>query len=310
MLRVALPRSLAALAVAGATAACAAPEPGGDGAEPSAVVPANASAASGDLGDPTADADSVPVTDTLVRVCGTEVGVYQRSGPGTTYAVLRTVPEGNTVRVLRQVGDWIENDWSGRPGWSSARYLCPVTPGSTEPGDDIEPSLVAEVTPRGALAIARAAVGAAYWWGGAAFTDAGGASACYGACPSCAHEGQVGADCSGFLAKVWQLPAALPMGENKHPYRTAHFAAPSAWWRELPRSEVRAGDAMVTFDGERGHVFLYEGADPWGLMWTYEARSCGTGVVHNLRSAGPDYRALRRTGFESVAFAAQLGSSS
>jgi hypothetical protein len=42
---------------------------------------------------------------------------------------------------------------------------------------------------------------------------------------------------------------------------------------------------------------LFEsGADPWGSIWTYEARGCSTGVVHNLRVAPAQYIAIRREG--------------
>src|SRR5262249_39357532 len=48
-----------------------------------------------------------------------------------------------------------------------------------------------------------------YWWGhGRWRTDGKYQGSCSGSCPSCTHYGSYGADCSGFVAKTWQVPSA------------------------------------------------------------------------------------------------------
>jgi hypothetical protein len=59
---------------------------------------------------------------------------------------------------------------------------------------------------------------------------------------------------------------------------------------------VLRGDALVYRSGSGGHIFIYESGDGWGSMWTYEARGCSYGIVHNLRTAGSTYKAIRRSG--------------
>ncbi len=72
---------------------------------------------------------TVPLTTgTQATVCHA-TALNQRSGPGTSYAVLRVIPGGTQVTVLATSSDgkWIQDDWNGNDGWSSAAYLCPVT---------------------------------------------------------------------------------------------------------------------------------------------------------------------------------------
>ncbi len=59
---------------------------------------------------------------------------------------------------------------------------------------------------------------------------------------------------------------------------------------------TKRADAMVYRSGSGGHVLIYEKGDVWGSAWTYEARGCSYGVVHNLRSVSSSYRARRRSG--------------
>ncbi|MGI6200170.1 MAG: SH3 domain-containing protein [Christensenellales bacterium] len=46
-----------------------------------------------------------------------------RSGPGTGYATLRTLPRGTTVTVLGKSGDWVQISYGGSTGYVSAEYL-------------------------------------------------------------------------------------------------------------------------------------------------------------------------------------------
>ena len=60
--------------------------------------------------------------------------------------------------------------------------------------------------------LARLGVGYSYWWGhGAWRSDGTQHGTCTGSCPACSHTGGYGADCSGFVAKCWQIPTASPL---------------------------------------------------------------------------------------------------
>ena len=47
-----------------------------------------------------------------------------RSGPGTRYAVIDTMPAGAHVAVLGCGGAWCRVGWRGAQGFASARYLA------------------------------------------------------------------------------------------------------------------------------------------------------------------------------------------
>jgi len=46
-----------------------------------------------------------------------------RSGPGTGYGVIDTMPAGATVNVRGCRGSWCRVGWGGVTGWASASYL-------------------------------------------------------------------------------------------------------------------------------------------------------------------------------------------
>jgi uncharacterized protein YraI len=50
-------------------------------------------------------------------------GVNLRTGPGTNYARIATIPAGAPVDVLR-CGRWCEVIYAGRRGWASASYIA------------------------------------------------------------------------------------------------------------------------------------------------------------------------------------------
>lgn len=222
----------------------------------------------------------------LARV--TASALNQRSGPSASYEILRAMPNGTTVTILEAQNGWYKNDWGGRIGWSSGAYLEKVSSGDTGTFD------VSGLSIANFISIAKASVGYTYWWG---HGKLGGSKsgACYGGCPDCSHSGTTGADCSGFIAKAWMLPEAMPItGSDDHPFSTYHFYNQTNHWSGVSRSNTKKGDAMVYRSGSGGHIFLYESLDPWGSMWTYEARGCSYGIVHNLRTAGSTYKTIRR----------------
>jgi uncharacterized protein YraI len=153
-----------------------------------------------------------------------------------------------------------------------------------------------------AIARAKTGVGYSYWWGGGAWDPNGlspsSAGICTGACPKCTHTGVYGADCSGFVAKVWQVPSTnTELTTNSHPYSTAVFNSRDLHWASIDRGALAKADALVYNQNGRGHIVLFEEGDAWGSFWTYEARGCAAGIVHNIRTVSSKFKAIRRTGY-------------
>ncbi len=153
------------------------------------------------------------------------------------------------------------------------------------------------MTPDEIVELAEYGVGYSYYWGhGSWRTDGASPGSCSGSCPSCTHSGSYGADCSGFVAKVWQVPGPSALTTNSHPYSTYNFRYESQHWSQVSRSNAKTADAMVYRNDANtgGHIVLYDHGDPWGQAWTWEARGCSYGIVHNLRTIGSSYVAIRR----------------
>lgn len=142
-------------------------------------------------------------------------------------------------------------------------------------------------------------VGYSYWWGhGCWRTDGQYPGSCSGSCPSCTHTGSYGADCSGYVAKAWQVPSEIALTTDSHPYSTANFRWDTTWWSQVGWGEAKMADAFVYRNSANtgGHVVLYESGDPWGSIWVYEAKGCSYGIVHNLKELSTSYVAIRRVG--------------
>ena len=238
-----------------------------------------------------------------------------RSGAGTTNPVLAVMHCGDSVIVVGGPdGAWWNVTFAApggvRLGWASGNYLVADA--------DFDDALCALPGGDGGLAIpdggtadagmsmdqasvlqrARLGVGYSYFWGhGSWRSDGQSPGACMGSCPNCSHTGSYGADCSGFVAKCWQIPSPSPLTTDLHPYSTWNFYNQKTHWAPLPRGQIQPGDALVVNANGSGHMMLFEaGNDPWGSIWTYEARGCATGVVHNLRVASSDFLTIRREG--------------
>jgi len=376
-----------------------------------------------------------------VKVCNVTHGVNNRTGPSTSYMVLRVLQKGTMAKVLKRQGSWYRVDDRGRIGWSYGRYLC-ATGAATPPGVSVPPSnpptnggntngchqgskfgweycsaacpcddgegdcdndshckpglkcvhdvgasygttntvdvcKPAGTTPPpppptschkgnkfgweycsaacpcddgegdcdndshckpglkcvhdvgasygttktvdvcrkgsttpppppsggtinlsrdGIINASKAFVKFSYWWGGGRFKIG---SKEYGKCHSPTyggHSGKYGADCSGFVGKVWQLPNAMPFDASKHPYSTYHFKNQRNYWSSISKSDIKRADALVYNTGGAGHVLIYESGNAWGKAWAYEARGCSYGVVHNLRTVSSSYQARKRNG--------------
>jgi hypothetical protein len=182
-----------------------------------------------------------------------------------------------------------------------------VAPAQTEEGDapgdvTLAPGATLQAaatwTVADAMDRARSGVGFSYFWGGGCWNpDASAKGSCSGSCPSCSHSGTWGADCSGYVAKVWQVPRSVATTTCSHPYSTDNFYNEEREWKTIPRGQARRGDALVYRKNGAGHIFIFDSGDPWGSMKAYEAKGCSYGIVVNSRTASSDYKAIRRTGF-------------
>lgn len=230
--------------------------------------------------------------------------VNLRKGAGTGFSVLAVIPSGTIVTLLDATpkSGFLNIQFNGTSGWSSATYLTEVTTGGTGGGTtggtvDLDGAPSAD----NAIARAKKAVGFSYYWGGGAWTSAGVTSStkgsCSGSCPSCTHSGKYGADCSGLVAKAWQFgPKALET--NSHPYSTVSFNSDaSGKWSTVSRASLRKGDALVYNKNGAGHIVIYEKGDGWGTPTVIECRGCSYGCVYNARSFASNYHGIRRSGF-------------
>jgi hypothetical protein len=143
--------------------------------------------------------------------------------------------------------------------------------------------------------LAKSGVGYSYYWGhGSWRTDGTQHGSCSGSCPGCSHSGAYGADCSGFAAKVWQVPSPSAVTTDSHPYSTYNFRNETTHWTRISRDDTKPADCMVYNSSGSGHIVVYESGDPWGSFWAYECKGCSYGCVHNLRTASSSYIAIQR----------------
>jgi len=222
-----------------------------------------------------------------------------RTGPSTKDRVLHVIPNGAHVTTINRTtpsGGWYNIKHNGVSGWSYGAYLKLVsTPGGGGGGGS---SLRSQ-----AIARAKEGVGFSYFWGHGSWLAGGPSSStrgtCRGSCPSCTHSGRYGADCSGYVAKIWRVPSSNSnVSVDEHPYSTYNFRFQTlGMWHRLSRSSVGLADAFVHHDGGAGHIFLHESGDGWGSMWTYEARGCADGIKHDLRTASSAYIAIAHNGY-------------
>lgn len=240
-----------------------------------------------------------------------------RGGPTRQDLIRESIPQGDAVIIFETAlpdNDYVEVSHHGLSGWVLGVVLeiatdNEIAPPATDPAQTPPVTNPAQPPPQTAptsqqLALSRAltGVGFSYWWGGGAWLSAGATSqsagTCTGNCPSCTHDGTYGADCSGYVAKVWQVPATnIDLSNDSHPYSTYTFNTTSLEWATVDRSQVKAADAYVYNANGEGHMFLYSSGDAFGSAYTYEARGCATGIVYNLRTIPSAYKPIRRAGW-------------
>jgi uncharacterized protein YraI len=243
---------------------------------------------------------SVPI-GTTVESTG---DVNFRSGPSTSESVLDVLASGTqatTVETTTPQNGYYKLNYKGSLGWSHGDYLKIVDDGGSTPPEPVTPP-PSSSDRDGAIARAKAAMGFSYWWGHGRWLAGGPSSSnkgsCSGSCPSCSHSGSYGADCSGLVAKVWQVPSSnSDITVDGHPYSTADFIDATSQWKIVSRGSLAKADALVYRSSSSGHIFLYESGDGWGSMWAYECKGCSAGCVKNLRTAGSSYKGIRRSGY-------------
>lgn len=254
----------------------------------------------GDESDPGEAAATAPIFANNSTVeCTANLNL--RATASTSGRVLRTMPDGSIVKVINGVAQngFVKVEHNGLQGFAAYRYLQGAAGGSTGSGGGGSP---ASTKRDAAIAIAASGVGFSYWWGGGKWQTSGATASnkgkCTGSCPSCTHTGQNGADCSGYVAKVWQVPSSnTNVATAAHPYSTSDFFSGTGGgqWANVSKSSIQKGDALVYRSGGAGHIVIYEKGDAWGQAWTYEARACSYGIVHNVRSVGSGYKGIKRT---------------
>jgi uncharacterized protein YraI len=254
-------------------------------------------------------ADAITASYPVGTTLATTANLNLRTGASTGYGVILVMPNGAHVTTTESAprSGFYHVQYGSHQGWAYGGYLRVVSTGGGSTGGG---STGGGSTGGGSTAVdqamarARAGVGFSYWWGEGRWLMSGPTSStrgvCSGSCPSCSHSGSYGADCSGYVAKIWGVPGSnSDVSVNSHPYSTYNFRYTDGGgqWRQISRSSLQRGDAMVYHSGGEGHVFLFDSGDPWGSMWTYEARGCSYGIVHNIRTASSSYAAIRRSGF-------------
>jgi uncharacterized protein YraI len=234
--------------------------------------------------------------------------VNLRSGPGTGFKVLRVVPKSSLVVTVKGTPSksFYQVKHNGLTGWIHGSYLSLVDEGDGD-GDEGTTSSNTGGTPASstrdnAINRAKSGVGFSYWWGHGRWRPEGPTSStkgsCSGSCPNCSHKGSYGADCSGYVAKVWQVPSSnTDLTDDQHPYSTADFVKNTSQWTIINRSSVKKADAMVYRSGGAGHIIVYNSGDAWGSLNAYECKSCSAGCVYNLRTVSSAYKTIRRKGW-------------
>ena len=232
-------------------------------------------------------AEAITASYPVGSVLRTTSDLNLRAGPSSQNSVRLVIPSGASVTVVSATvsSGWYNIKYGSTTGYSYGGYLKLVSTPGTSGGSS---SAVDQ-----AVARAKDGVGYSYWWGHGMFNGSS-KGACQGSCPSCSHQGSGGADCSGYVAKVWVVPSDnAPITSDSHPYSTVDFDNEQHGWSTVSRSSARKMDAYVYNSNGAGHIFLYESGTPWGSLWSYEARGCSYGIVHNVRTAGTGYKVIR-----------------
>ena len=167
-----------------------------------------------------------------------------------------------------------------------------VVLGTARTASAIEPRTRDEI-----ISMSNAAMGFSYWWGHGRYSMSAAkpGGTCSGNCGNCTHSGSYGGDCSGLVAKVWQVPGPTAFDNDEHPYSTVSFRGDTTHWKPIPRGEAKRGDAFTYNVSGAGHIFVYERDDQAGKVVAFECIGCSYGCQHRTRSySDKPYIVIRR----------------
>lgn len=71
---------------------------------------------------------TTPNTGTVVTSGG---NLNMRSAPSTTASIITSIPNGSTVTILGESGNWYQISFGGRTGWASKDFIRPATTAPT-----------------------------------------------------------------------------------------------------------------------------------------------------------------------------------
>jgi murein endopeptidase len=91
-----------------------------------------------DIDESALTALAAPAQGASMRVCNA-TALNQRTGAGVTFSIVQTIPEGSIVKVISTQGNWVQNNFAGKTGFSSRTYLCDVAPDPQNPPDPQTP---------------------------------------------------------------------------------------------------------------------------------------------------------------------------
>jgi len=283
-------KTLRMVAVAMLAVACGCSAAGGSGVESTELA--------GAPDDTDLSGEALTGTVSVGSTLKTTADVNFRKGASTSYGVIRVLSTGTQVTVVASSpkNGFYNVKHQGTTGWVYGNYLKVVS--SDDSKSDSGGSTTTSSSRTAALSRAADGVGFSYWWGHGRWRPEGPTSStkgsCSGSCPSCSHSGSYGADCSGFVAKVWQVPSSNnDVTDDSHPYSTVSFDSDTSAWKTISRSSLQGADAFVYNTNGSGHIMVYEKGDGWGSLWSYECKGCSAGCVRNLRTVSSSYHAIR-----------------
>lgn len=132
-----------------------------------------------------------------------------RSGPGTSYDRVGSLPMGSQVTVTGQQGDWYAISANGLEGYVSTQYIT-ILDGTASGGSSVG---------QGAAAIAYSLIGKPYVYGGS---------------------GPNGFDCSGLLYYIYrQLGYSIARGSSSQYNQSGYFVS---------ADQIQPGDLVFFFD--------------------------------------------------------------
>jgi cell wall-associated NlpC family hydrolase len=147
------------------------------------------------------------------------------------------------------------------------------------------------ITQQQILDIARSALGVRYVWGGESW-DA-------------LDKNFKGVDCSGLVAKAWQVPRASETFQEvfRRP-TTETLNLPNPHWFEVEMADRQAGDILVRYDKAVQHVFMFESNAPdYAIshkVWVFEASAPEVKRTTYTIEALTNYSAFRRTNIDDI----------